>query len=120
MCCLVEDQVLTGGCVVGSIFPVQRCALMRSAGNVYSLMVGEQLLPKKLLGTFLCASSSKLVVLFLVIRHSWSPRVKVKNEADWRRRMRCMWCGGHDSFLNSRCMVYLIRGYAGMRNSSLD
>jgi hypothetical protein len=46
VCWPVEDQVLTGGCVAGSICPVQGCALMRSAGNVYSLMVGEQLLPK--------------------------------------------------------------------------
>ena len=69
---------------------------MRTAGDVYSLMVGDQSMPKKkLLGTFLRVNSSKLVALLLVPRQSSSLRVEVRNDADWRRRIRCKWHGCH-------------------------
>jgi hypothetical protein len=71
------------------------CAPLRSASDVYSLMASDQLVPKKLLGTFLCTSSSKLVAPLLVSRHSSSLRVGLKNDADWRRRIRHMRCGCH-------------------------
>jgi hypothetical protein len=43
--------------VAGSIFLVQGCALMQSAGDVYS-MVGDQLVPKKLAHFYALAASS--------------------------------------------------------------
>jgi hypothetical protein len=69
--------------LVGSVCPVHGYAPVRSAGDVYSLTASDQLVPKKLLGAFLCASSSKLVAPLLVSRQNLSPRVGVKNDADW-------------------------------------
>ena len=62
---------------------------MCSASDVYSLMVGDQLVPKKLLGAFLCASGSELIAPLLARGCSSSLRLGVKNDADWRRRMWC-------------------------------
>jgi hypothetical protein len=64
---------------------------MWSAGNVYSLMASNQLVPKKLLDAFLWASGSKLVAPLLVSSRGSLPRVGVKNDADWRRRISA--CG---------------------------
>ena len=57
---------------------------MWSAGDVYFLMVGDQLVPKKLLGVF-CT----LAVLSSLLS------VGVKDDADWRRRIWCMWHDHH-------------------------
>jgi hypothetical protein len=65
---------------------------MQSASDVYSLMVGDQLVSKILMGVFLCTSGSELIALLLVSRCSLSLRVKVKTDADWRERM---WRGCH-------------------------
>ena len=75
-------NVLASGCLVGRDSPVRKCALMQSAGDVYSLMVCDQLVPKNLFGTFLYASSSELVTALLVSRQSSLPRVGVKDGAD--------------------------------------
>jgi hypothetical protein len=90
------------GSVAGSVCQVRECDPMRSAGDLYSLMVGDQLVPNKLLGPFLCASSSELVALLLVSRRSLSPRVEAKNDADWRRRM---WHGCHIYSVNSQVLT---------------
>ena len=52
---------------------------------------------QNLLGVFLCASGSELVAS-LVSRHSLSPRVGVKNDAN----RRCIWCtwSGYHKLLN--------------------
>jgi hypothetical protein len=54
---------------------VRRRAPMRSAGGVYSLRGGDQLVPKKLLGAFVCVSGSEPVAPLLVRRRSSSSRV---------------------------------------------
>ena len=81
------------GSVTSSVCPVWGCAPMRRATDVYSLMVGDQLVPKQLLGAFLCASGSEIIAPLLVSRRSLLPRVGVKNDADWKRHM---WCGPTD------------------------
>ena len=72
------------GVVLRAVCLVQWCAPMWSAGDVYFLMVGDQLVPKKLLGVF-CT----LAVLSSLLS------VGVKDDADWRRRIWCMWHDHH-------------------------
>ena len=68
---------------MGSVCPMQGCALLRSAGDVCSLLDSEQLVPELLLIAFLFASGSALVAPLLVSRRTLSPRVGVKDDADW-------------------------------------
>ena len=70
---------------------------MQSASDVYSLMVGVQLVHKKLLGMFLCSGGFELVAPLLMSRCSSLLRVGVKNDADWRKRVCHMWHGCHRS-----------------------
>jgi hypothetical protein len=77
------------GVELWAVCSVRGCAPLCSASDVYSLMVGDQLVPKKLLGTFLCASGSELIAPLLASRCSSSLRLGVKNDADWRRHMWC-------------------------------
>ena len=58
-------------------------------------MVGDQLVPRELLGAFLCASGFELLAPLLVSRRSLLLIVGVKNDADWRRGVMRMWCGCH-------------------------
>jgi hypothetical protein len=52
-------------------------------------MVGDQLVPKKLLGAFLCGCGCELIAPVLVSRQRSSLEVGVTNDADWRRHMWC-------------------------------
>jgi hypothetical protein len=56
---------------------------MRSAGDVCSLLESEQLVPELLFIAFLFASGSELIAPLLVSRWTLSPRVGLKDDADW-------------------------------------
>ena len=97
MCWLGADWWLSyrqrePGVVLRAVCLVWGCAPMRNAGDVYFLMVCDQLGPKKLSGSFLRASRFQLIALLLVSRRCLMQRVGVKDDADWRRHM---WCDHH-------------------------
>ena len=69
------------GSVAGSICTVQRCAPLRSVGNVYSLTVGDQLVPKQLLGMFLCTKGIYgMVATSLLLGNNSSLHVGIRSK----------------------------------------